>query len=246
MEETVSRCIDKPDEIKADPQKQGDGHMVEKLGSEKALAEPSAEELEGQVVELIEQIDISEKSLTPPYWWLGETLNKLRGQFPHGEWLPYLESLGVNKTRWERAKAIRKTFTTPDECANLTVTDAYEQRERTQEQPRNKKQKEEAKPKKVNCSTEGNNPEVNEDEIVEETSIPQKIVSERPSPEEKDAFLNFAQAALIAAEPEESILSFIEVCNADADRAQEVLDASIEKIKEVFSSISNVIGGSND
>jgi hypothetical protein len=80
------------------------------------------------------KIRTAEASLTPLYWALGDTLLALREQHPHGEWLAYLNSLGVNKTRWEKAKAIRETFPTVDACRNLSVEEAYEARQRKQVQ----------------------------------------------------------------------------------------------------------------
>jgi hypothetical protein len=76
-----------------------------------------------------------EQSLAIVYWRLGTALNLLREDYRHGQWTQELESLGIDKTRASKARAIANTFASEDELANLTVDEAYGKRQRQQRSP---------------------------------------------------------------------------------------------------------------
>ena len=59
-------------------------------------------------------------------------LNLARKQFGRGQWTSYLESLGIERTRASKARAIFRTFTTVDQVVGLAVEEAYSQRCRSQ------------------------------------------------------------------------------------------------------------------
>jgi len=102
---------------------------------EHPIEEWTAEELTCHVVKLVEEIHDYETGLTWSHFRLGETLTCLRGKYGQGEWLPYLKTLGINKTRWEKAKAIYETLKDdPSRCDDLTLAQAYELRKRKQRQ----------------------------------------------------------------------------------------------------------------
>ena len=71
-----------------------------------------------------------EETLAPKYWRLGLSLNLARKQIPHGEWLRFLKSFSIDRTRASKARAIHRTFTNEDDLDGLTVEEAYSQRER--------------------------------------------------------------------------------------------------------------------
>lgn len=71
-----------------------------------------------------------EKSATPHYWRLGQILMLARKQVPRGEWADFLATVGIEKTRASKARAIFRTFYTAEETAGLSVGEAYERRER--------------------------------------------------------------------------------------------------------------------
>jgi len=78
------------------------------------------------------QILDGEKLLTPAYWRLGHALALAKDAFKHGKWAQYLKDLGIDKTRAAKARAIYRSFGSPDEVAKLTVEEAYAERERRQ------------------------------------------------------------------------------------------------------------------
>jgi hypothetical protein len=77
-----------------------------------------------------EAIVSGEKELTPAYWRLGMALNLARKHFTQGQWTKYLDSLGIEKTRASKARAIFRTFSTADQTAGLSVEEAYGKRHR--------------------------------------------------------------------------------------------------------------------
>jgi len=74
-----------------------------------------------------------EQALTAYYWRLGLALELARKQFSHSQWGRYLSSLGIDKTRASRARAIQRTFEAEEQVAELSVKEAYSRRKR---QPR--------------------------------------------------------------------------------------------------------------
>jgi len=79
-----------------------------------------------------EAIVHGEQSLTHLYWRLGNALELARRQFDRGQWGKYLESLGLNKTRVSKARAIFRRFGTPEAIGDLGVEEAYAERQRRQ------------------------------------------------------------------------------------------------------------------
>jgi hypothetical protein len=76
------------------------------------------------------QIIDGETGLARCYWRLGHVLILAKNAFGHGQWTRYLHELRIDKTRATRARAIRRTFADEEQVAQLTVEDAYAQRER--------------------------------------------------------------------------------------------------------------------
>ena len=76
------------------------------------------------------QIVGGETSLSAAYWRLGLALNLARKQFGRKQWQPYLDDLGIDKTRASKARAIQRTFDEVGQVADLSVEDAYAHRER--------------------------------------------------------------------------------------------------------------------
>jgi hypothetical protein len=72
----------------------------------------------------------SEQALTASYWRLGLALELARKTFSHAQWGRYLQSLGIDKTRASRARAIHRTFAAESDTADLTVKQACDRRER--------------------------------------------------------------------------------------------------------------------
>jgi len=71
-----------------------------------------------------------EHTLAPLYWRLGQSLHFARKLVPRGHWGGYLEELGVHKVRASKARAIYRTFSTPDAVTGMAIEEAYDQRVR--------------------------------------------------------------------------------------------------------------------
>lgn len=102
-----------------DPQLLTDEHPDGKWGKE---------ELGSYAQSQYKAIVSGEESLTPRYWRLGMALNLARKSLQHGHWQKYIRSLGIDKSRAARARAIHETFNTIEEVAGLTVDKAYARR----------------------------------------------------------------------------------------------------------------------
>lgn len=76
-----------------------------------------------------------ERSTTARYWRLGQVLHLARKQFAHGQWLRYLQELGIEKTRAVKAMRIFETFSTETQTTELTVAEAYDKRRRRPRAP---------------------------------------------------------------------------------------------------------------
>ena len=72
-----------------------------------------------------------ESTLAGAYWRLGNALTKVRKQMGHGHWLPYLASLGIEKTRSSKACAVYRTFPSLEDLSGMTVAEAYAARPRS-------------------------------------------------------------------------------------------------------------------
>ncbi|MCH8047136.1 MAG: hypothetical protein IID44_25825 [Planctomycetes bacterium] len=82
------------------------------------------------------EIENCEKALAPVYWQLGKALNLARENFGRGQWSRFLEQWAIDKTRASKARAIQRTFKTPQKVENMSVQEAYGRRKR---QPRRKR-----------------------------------------------------------------------------------------------------------
>ena len=69
----------------------------------------------------------AEKPLSALYWRLGKALEMARGKYKHGRWGKFLESLGIEKTRASRARAIFSTFPDETDVADMSVDRACKQ-----------------------------------------------------------------------------------------------------------------------
>jgi hypothetical protein len=74
----------------------------------------------------------AERSSAPVYWALGQALSLARKQLGRGPWGKYLADLGIHKVRASKARAIFRTFCSPEAVAEMGVEEAYEQRQRRQ------------------------------------------------------------------------------------------------------------------
>jgi hypothetical protein len=76
----------------------------------------------------------AEKPLAVQYWQLGLALCITREKAKHGKWGQYLKSLGIDKTRASKARAIYKACRTEKEVSGLSVAEAYARRKRKKTQ----------------------------------------------------------------------------------------------------------------
>ena len=73
-----------------------------------------------------QQLIISEeKKVAPTYWRLGCALAQARKRCARGSWKQYLVSLGIEKTRCSKARAIFLAFSAVEDLADLSVAEAY-------------------------------------------------------------------------------------------------------------------------
>lgn len=77
-----------------------------------------------------------ERAVTTRYWRLGRLLCLARKNFQRGQWGPYLQELGLEKTRAFKAMRIYETFATAAETVGLTVAEAYDRRQRRPRKPK--------------------------------------------------------------------------------------------------------------
>jgi hypothetical protein len=82
-----------------------------------------------------------EHSLTTRYWHLGLALNLARPNFCRGQWGPFLQELGVDKTRASKACAIHRTFKSQKSVKGLSVQEAYQRRKRKSRKSSTKKRR---------------------------------------------------------------------------------------------------------
>lgn len=90
----------------------------------------TSEQLASYAQQQHQQIASSEEPLTSLYWRLGLALSVARAKFKHGKWGEYLQSLGIDKTRASKARAIHKACPKERDIANLSVAKAYARRHR--------------------------------------------------------------------------------------------------------------------
>ena len=95
-----------------------------------------AEQLTEYATQQHEFIEAEEVSLAPRYWRLGLALNLVRKQIPHGEWKSFMKSLGIEKTRASKARAIHQTFESEADLVGMSVDAAYDARTRTRHSDR--------------------------------------------------------------------------------------------------------------
>jgi hypothetical protein len=77
---------------------------------------------------LHQQIEAGEKLLTPAYWRLGKALYFAKKSFGHGQWMRFLQSWGIDKTRAAKARAIYGAFDSDEAVQSISVEQAYQQR----------------------------------------------------------------------------------------------------------------------
>jgi len=201
-------------------------------------AEPSVEELEGKAVEIHEKILLDEKALSSRYWHLGKALKALNSRCPHGEWLARLTGLGIQRTRWERAKAIHETFASPDDCDSLSVTEAYEKRERKQKQNhssrKTKNHLNKTGVKRHQQDTDRGESEEAQGSVGADLDSAPLIGPEiPPTADELSAFVEFVGKAFTEDVGTEELLKFAEACG-NLDRAKAVKGAAVNLLDECF------------
>lgn len=103
---------------------------VQPLAGDQRAVDMSPEKLGEQARVIHDRIATSEQSLTRDYWELGQTLELAKKDLNRGQWNQFLTDYGIDKTRAARARAIRRTFASPDKLADLTLKQAYEARRR--------------------------------------------------------------------------------------------------------------------
>jgi hypothetical protein len=80
-------------------------------------------EIDAAVRQASARIDKSERHTTVAYLLLGVLLIGLRNFFRTG-WEAHLRELGIDQTRWLRAKCLAEYFKTEDECRDLVLEEA--------------------------------------------------------------------------------------------------------------------------
>ena len=85
-----------------------------------------------------QRIIAGEQSVAPTYWRLGCALAQARKQCARGEWKRYLVSLGIEKTRCSKARAIFRAFSAVEDLAEFTVEEAYAARRPRPSTPKQK------------------------------------------------------------------------------------------------------------
>jgi len=98
-----------------------------------AESEPNSDweldQLSNYAQEQHSQILDGERRLTPTYWRLGCALILARKACKHGKWGEHLESLGIDRSRASKARAIFRTFDNVADVGELTVQEAYDLRD---------------------------------------------------------------------------------------------------------------------
>jgi len=107
------------------PKSCGPQHLVE--------GEPNSDwgldELDNYAQKQHREIVNGETGLAPTYWRLGAALDLAKEKFQHGKWGKHLQSLGIDRTRASKARAIHRTFGKVDDLEELTVEEAYRLRD---------------------------------------------------------------------------------------------------------------------
>ncbi|HQU46639.1 MAG: hypothetical protein B7Z73_09720 [Planctomycetia bacterium 21-64-5] len=88
------------------------------------VPEPELAELSAQAQLHNQRIVESELSVLDDYWLLGRVLERVRGNFPHGTWQPWLDRRHIDRTRAKRARLLAQVFASTEEMAGLTLHEA--------------------------------------------------------------------------------------------------------------------------
>ena len=97
---------------------------------------------EWELVELAALVELhnqriveSEASVLDDYWLLGRLLERVRGNFRRGAWLPWLDRRAIDHTRAKRARLLAQVFASAEELRGLTLHEALRiARQRKKEQ----------------------------------------------------------------------------------------------------------------
>jgi hypothetical protein len=81
-------------------------------------------ELTSQAETHNQRIVESEMSVLDDYWMLGRLLERMRGNFRHGAWQPWLDRRQIDRTRAKRARLLAQMFTSAEELRGLTLHQA--------------------------------------------------------------------------------------------------------------------------
>lgn len=114
------------------------GHRMKQLKSTTLPAKDEIARLDAEAKEANDVIDKMERVSVKGYLVLGKVLLKLRPLFP-GQWEKHLKELGVDQTRWKRAKAIAEGFGDEKELDGIrTLDEALKQTRFGHRQPQHK------------------------------------------------------------------------------------------------------------
>ena len=79
-----------------------------------------------------------ESCLAGLYWRLGQALDLIRKKFEYGSWATQLVTIGIDKTRAAKARAIFQAHSSEEDVSGMTVDEAYAARRRKVPQRRGK------------------------------------------------------------------------------------------------------------
>lgn len=89
-----------------------------------AVPERELAELTAQAEAHNQRIMESERSVLDDYWMLGRLLERVRGNFPHGAWQPWLDRRKIDRTRAKRARLLAQMFESAEALRGLTLHEA--------------------------------------------------------------------------------------------------------------------------
>lgn len=94
-------------------------------------AEGQAVHLDMEIADLYQQVTEAEatanaaaRAAAQLYWQLGGKLSQKKAELGHGEWLPFLESVGIAKRTAQRAMQLNQAYPESDTLTHLTLTQA--------------------------------------------------------------------------------------------------------------------------
>ena len=107
-----------------EPSRSDTGTSGCKATGRSAVPEWELAELTEQAAEHNQRIVESEISVVHDYWMLGRLLERVRGNFRHGAWQPWLDRHKIDRTRAKRARLLAQMFESAEALRGLTLHEA--------------------------------------------------------------------------------------------------------------------------